>query len=103
MKHKKNKAVNSLEILEKTLGPITFAMFMRVSRTSMDLTQADMARKLKMASGTVCDIEKGRQLVSVSLAARIAKVAGLCVPQAIEAALQDQLRKAKLNFVVKVA
>ncbi len=89
--------------LKKELGPLTFALFMRAARTSMDLSQFEMAQKLKMAAGTVCDIEKGRQLVSPALAAKISKTAGLCVPQAIEASFRDQLRKAKLNFEVKVA
>ena len=92
-----------MQKLEKELGPVTFAMFMRVARTSLDLTQIEMAKKLKMAPGTVCDIEKSRQLVSVSLAAKIAKTAKLSAKQAVAASMQDQLRKAKLDFVVSIA
>jgi DNA-binding XRE family transcriptional regulator len=89
-------------ILEKEFGPVTFAMFMRVARTTLELNQAQMARKLGISRGTLCDIEKGRQLVSVAFAMKTAKKAGLVVEQAVEACLQDQLRKAKFKGVVKL-
>ena len=88
--------------LEKELGPLTFGMFLRVARTSMDLNQSELAKKLGIAKGTLCDIEKGRQLVSPILAKRIAKKAGLSEQIAIQACLQDQLRKAKINLKVDV-
>lgn len=91
-----------LPLLEKKLGPFTFAMFMRVARTTLELSQAQMARKLGISRGTLCDIEKGRQLVSVSFAIKTAKKAGLLVEQAVEACLQDQLRKAKFKGTVRL-
>ncbi len=90
-------------ILEKMVGPVTFAMFVRAARSSMGLTQVDFAKKLKVTPATLCDIEKGRQMVSVALAAKIAKTAGLSVEQAIAASVRDQLRKAKLNYEVRIA
>lgn len=88
--------------LEAELGPMTFGMFLRGSRTMLNLTQQEMADKLGMARGTLCDIEKGRQLVSVELANRIAKQAGLSAIVAIEVCLNDQLRKSKLKYHVKL-
>jgi DNA-binding XRE family transcriptional regulator len=90
-------------MLEGEFGPFSFALFMRAARTSLDLNQADMARKLQIARGTLCDIEKGRQLVSVQFAMRVAKKAGLSVPLAVEACLQDQLRKANFKGKVRVS
>lgn len=86
--------------LEAELGPITFGMFLRASRTMMNLTQQEMADRLGMARGTLCDIEKGRQLVSVDLAKRIAKLAGLSTMLAVQVCLEDQLRKSKLKYKV---
>lgn len=88
--------------LEAELGPMTFGMFLRGSRTLLELTQQEMANRLGIARGTLCDIEKGRQLVSVELAKRIAKKAGLSTIVAVEACLNDQLRKSKLNYQVKL-
>src|SRR5271157_4997397 len=89
-----------LPMLERSRGPITFGMFLRAARTSMDLTQAEMARRLAIARGTLCDIEKGRQLVSTALAAKVARKAGLSEALAISACLQDQITKARLHFTV---
>lgn len=94
---------NLKELLEKDLGPLTFAMFARGSRASKDLTQTEMASLLKISKSTLCDIEKGRQLVSPALAAKIAKKCGLSVKVAVEAALRDQLKKAKLDLDVRIA
>ena len=59
-------------ILEKKHGPVTFALFLRTARESLGLTQTEMAQKLGIAKGTLCDVEKGRQLVSVTWAKKIA-------------------------------
>lgn len=80
-----------IEKLEPEVGRLTFGMFFRVSRNSMGLTQQEMADILGLAKGTVCDIEKGRQSVSVELAKKIAKTAGLSEVMAIEACLIDKL------------
>ena len=93
---------NLLKKLEKELGPLTFAMFMRNSRTALGLTQQQMADELGMARGTICDIEKGRQLVSVEFAKKVATKAGFSVIVAVEACFMDQLRRSKLKFEVKL-
>lgn len=89
-------------LLKKELGSLSFAMFLRVARSSLDLTQTQMAKKLGMARGTLCDIEKGRQLVSPSLARKIAKKAKLSEAIAIKSCFQDQLKKAKINMKIEV-
>jgi transcriptional regulator with XRE-family HTH domain len=38
-----------IEKLESEVGPLTFGMFLRVSRNSMGLTQQEMANQLGMA------------------------------------------------------
>jgi DNA-binding XRE family transcriptional regulator len=89
-----------LTTVEKDLAPITFGMFLRAARVSKDLSQSEMARFLGISRGTLCDIEKGRQLVSPTLAAKIAKKAGLSTTVAVKACLQDQLDKAKIKLTV---
>jgi len=63
----------------------------------------EMAKKLKMARGTLCDIEKGRQIVSPQLAVKIAKICKFPNVIAVQLAVQDQLRKANLKYKVKIA
>lgn len=97
---KKNKGAR--ESLERLVGTFTFAMFIRASRTTLDLTQIEMAEKIGITPSSLCDIEKGRTLVSVEAAARYAKKAGFSIVSAIEASLQDQLRKAHLDHQIQV-
>ncbi len=96
------KEKNLVELLDKELGPISFGGFLRGARASKDLSQAEMARMLGLSRSTLCDIEKGRHLVSASLAAKIARKCGLAAKMAVQAALQDQLNKAKLKMKVEL-
>lgn len=89
-------------ILEKEFGPLTFAMVVRVSRNSMDLTQVEFAKILGISKGTLCDIEKGRQAVSPRLASKIARKAGLSERVAVKTCLQDILNRAKIKMKVEI-
>ena len=89
--------------LEERVGPLTFAVHMRCLRDSKGLSQVAMAKFLGMSKSALCDIEKGRQLVSPALAAKIAKKCKHSVKHAVSISLRDQLRKAKLDFEVHIA
>lgn len=89
--------------LEKLDGPLTFARFLLGERTRAGLSQEAAGRKLGISRQMVCDIEKERQTVSVELAAKIAKALHVSPTTAIETCLQDQLRRARMNFTVKVS
>jgi DNA-binding XRE family transcriptional regulator len=94
--------LDASEFLEKLLGPLTFGNFMKISRENRELNQTQMAKFLKVSKSTLCDIEKGRQLVSPALAAKIAKKCKMSVGVAVQLALQDQIRKAKLKYTVQL-
>lgn len=89
-------------VFEKANGPFTFATFMLGIRTTLDLTQVQMAKKLGISKASLCEIEKGRTLVSASAAVRYAKKAGFSITVALEACLQDQLRKANIKKRVRI-
>ena len=86
---------------EVQVGPVSFALFMRVARNLLGLTQKEFSSMLDLSVANVCDIEKGRQLVSTLLAVKVAKKAQLPEKMALQACLQDQVRKA--GSVAKVA
>lgn len=93
---------NALHTFEKNNGPFSFATFMLGARTTLDLTQVEMAKKLGITKSALCEIEKGRTLVSVEAAIRYAKKAGFSTTVAIEACLQDQLKKANIKKRIKI-
>jgi len=61
-----------------------------------------MAKALKMSKQSLNDIENGRTLPSIARASEIAKRIGLMEATLVELAIQDQIRREKLNLVVKV-
>ena len=94
---------NIKEKLKKEMGPLSFAMFMKVARTTLGITQEEMGKILKISKSNICDIEKGRQLVSADLAIKLAKKAGLPEQMAVLACLQDQAREAGSKVILKTA
>jgi DNA-binding XRE family transcriptional regulator len=66
------------------------------------MTQKEFAKFLNISAGTLCDIEKERQLVSPSLAKKYATKCGMSDKVAIRASLQDQLRKVKIITIRKI-
>jgi transcriptional regulator with XRE-family HTH domain len=90
-------------LLEKELGPLSFGKVLRAARTQSGQSQLAVAKLLGMARGTLCDIEKGRQIVSPALAIKIARKMGFSQKLAVKTCLQDQLRRARIPFVVEIA
>ena len=89
--------------LENELGSLTFGMLLRAYRTSEGITQLDLADKLGVTKSHISDLENGRKLVSVDRAAQIAKKLKESEKQFVRVALQDQVRKAGLDYEVDVA
>ncbi len=94
--------VKAAVFFEKEMGAMTFGAFLTGARTAMDLSQAQLARKLNVSRSMICDVEKGRVLVSPALAVKIARLAGFPEKFAVKYCLQDQLRKAKIKMNVNV-
>jgi DNA-binding XRE family transcriptional regulator len=89
-------------VFEKAYGHFSFATFMLGIRTTLDLSQVEMAKKLGISKAALCEVEKGRSLVSPETAVRYAKKAGFSVSLALQACFQDQLRKANIKKRVRI-
>jgi transcriptional regulator with XRE-family HTH domain len=93
-------ALPALEKLNK--GPLTFAGMLWAIRRCEELSQTEMAEWLGISRANLCDIEKGRKLVSPQRAALWAKALGYSDVQFVRLVLQDQLRQAELKMDVDV-
>lgn len=94
------------KFLEKiTGGPITLGKLIESIRHGEELSQADLAKKLKISRSLLNDIEKGNKAVSPERAARFAKALGHSEERFIELSLQSLVDEAglKLKVVVDVA
>lgn len=87
--------------LDKKLGPMTFGTFLSSWRESLGVTQAAFAKKLGISPGNLCDIEKGRQLVSARKASEIAERIGYSRTVLVELAINEQLAADGLKLRVK--
>ena len=96
-----NDFLDAGDILEKEVGVLTFGMFLRSARDLLGLTQEKMAKKLGVTKSSICDIEKGRHLVSPKMAKKIAKKTGLAESFAIKLCLQDLLYRDKINMTIE--
>ena len=96
------KKTDAMKWLEARHGPMTVAHFVRSWREADEISQASFAKRLGLSRANLCDIEKGRKLVSPERAAKFAKV--LKVPEMllVQLALQDVVRNAQLRYIVKL-
>jgi transcriptional regulator with XRE-family HTH domain len=67
-----------------------------------ELSQTEFAEMLGVSRSHICDVEKGRKVVSPERAAKWAKILGYSDIQFVRLALQDQLDKAGVKMSVKV-
>ena len=98
IKSQKSNAVKFLEGLRG--GPLTFGRMIESFRKCDEVTQERLAHKMGISKAHLCDIEKGRRMVSPSRAAKFARVMGYMIEQFVAVAIEDQLRKAGLKMKV---
>jgi transcriptional regulator with XRE-family HTH domain len=72
-------------------------------RFADEISQTQLATRLKMSRSHLCDIEKGRRTVTVERAAAFARVLGYSVTQFVAVAVEDQLREAGLKVRVSLS
>ena len=100
IKRKKSAAMKFLEDI--TGGPLSLGKFLQSIRLGEEISQVEFARQLGISKSHLCDIEKGRKLVSPERAAMFAKILKYSSEQFVRLALQDQVEKAGLKFKVKI-
>jgi len=100
------KRSDAMKFLEKLSGgPLSFAELIESIRLGEEMSQVEFAKKLGISRSHLCDIEKGRKMVSPTRATRFAKILGYSSKSFIELALQDQIKGTglQLKVVVKAA
>ena len=97
--------VDALELLESLHGPMTLGDMIWSLRDCDEVSQAAFAKTLGVSRSHLCDVEKGRKVVSPERAAAWAKVLGFPPTVFVKLALQEQLDRAgvKMNVEVEAA
>jgi transcriptional regulator with XRE-family HTH domain len=89
--------------LEKDFGPLTFGQLLESHRLSEELSQSDMAKKLKISRQKLNDFEHGRRSPSLRMTADFAERLGEHAPTWISIVIEEMLRKDHLDFKVTLA
>ena len=96
-------SVDALPFIEHLLGGrITLGALVEAVRHGDEMTQGEFAGRLGVSKSHLCDIEKGRKLVSPERAARFAELLGYSSDHFVRLALQDAVDRAGLRYTVQV-
>lgn len=91
-----------IESLKEKFGTMTVGLFIKSFREAEGISQSDYAKKLKISRANLCDIEKGRKIISAYRAVKLAKILKIPETTLLKLSLQDALRHAKLNYQVSL-
>lgn len=97
-----NSKFSGLKSIEKLRGQMTFGRLLLSFRLSQNLSQLQLGKKVGLSKANICDLEKGRSMPTIARAKKIAKA--LCEIEAywVEVAIQDMLKRERLNYTVKI-
>lgn len=97
---KKSKA---MKLLEKITGEeFSFATLVRGYRVREDLTQEELAKKLKVKKSYISNIENSRDYVTLEQAVRFANLLNEPIELWAKVVLQDMINRSGLNAVVEL-
>ena len=95
-------SVDAMEFFENLYGPLTLGDMLWSIRMCDEFSQTEFADMLGVSRSHICDVEKGRKVVSPERAANWAKILGYPGTVFVELALQERLDKAGVKMNVKV-
>ena len=94
----------SKKFIEKIIGAkLNLASLLNAIRLGEELNQVEFAQMLGISKSHLCDIEKGRKLVSPERAYNVAKLLGYSEKQFVRLALQQVLDNSGIKMKVEVA
>lgn len=94
--------MDAYELLKELYGPETLGGLLWSLRMCDEISQAEFARQLGVSRSHLCDVEKGRKVVSPERAAAWAEVLGFPPHVFVKLALQEQLDRAGVKMTVEV-
>jgi transcriptional regulator with XRE-family HTH domain len=94
--------VDAMEFFESLHGPMTLGGMLWSIRMCDEVTQTEFAKMLGVNRSHLCDVEKGRKVVSPERAAAWAEILGYPDTVFVKLALQEQLDRAGVKMSVQV-
>ncbi len=97
------KIKHGYKVLEKDFGPLTFGRLLKSHRLAEEISQAKMAKKLKVSRQKLNDFERGRRFPSLRTAADMAEKLGEHSATWVSVVIEEMLRREDLDFKVTLA
>jgi DNA-binding transcriptional regulator YiaG len=94
--------VKAKQHIEKMSGKLTLGKAIRSIRLCEGESQTAFAKRLKMSTQYLCDLEHNRKIVSPKKAKRIAEILGFSPEQFIALAIQDVLNRDGIRLCVEL-
>jgi len=94
--------IKAREYLEKDSGKLTLGTSLRAIRLSEEESQTAFAKKLKVSTQYLCDLEHNRKIVSAKKAKKFADILGYSPEQFVALAIQDSLDHDGINMLVEI-
>ena len=94
--------INAKQYLEKVCGKLTLGNAIRAIRLCEEESQTAFAKRLKVSTQYLCDLEHNRKVVSPKKAHKFAKILGYSPEQFIALAIQDSLEHDGIHMMVEV-
>lgn len=91
---------NALSATKDLWEEMTFGSLLRSLRMSDDITQVDLAKKLKISKQFLSDVEHDRKNIGIDFAKKVADVMGYSIEPLLELIIKDQLKKSNLKYSV---
>lgn len=103
MSIKSKSTLKSIKQIEKIMGEkLSLGRLLWAIRNSEEISQVEFAEKLSISRQYLCDLERGRRLVSPKIAVEYASILGYSPIQFVRLALQDTLDRDGLNFIIDI-
>lgn len=97
------KSDKSIEQIDKIFGYVTFGRMIQALRKCDEVSQVQLAKKMKMSRAMLCDIEKGRRKVSLIKAKQFARVMGYSEDVFALHVLEDMAHEAGYKVKITLA
>lgn len=94
--------INSKRYLEKIHRKLALGSAIQSIRLCEEETQTAFAKKLKISTQYLCDIEHNRKIISPKKAKKMADILGYSPEQFLALAIQDSLDHDRIRMVVEV-
>ena len=95
-------STNAKRYLEKISGKLTLGSTLRAIRLCDEISQTDFAKKLKVSTQYLCDLEHNRKIVSAKKAKKFADILGYSAEQFVALAIQDSLNHDWIRMLVEI-